>query len=209
MLNLQSRFEHFNDPYELHIAQDLLSRNQVRALYDTMPRNLNRFLRDDAAHEKQYALNLLFLAQDNVTDEISALSPEWQELLLDLQGDVFADWIEAGVGKRLRQLPTDIGIYTYDDGDYISVHKDKPHKAITAVLYLNEVWPPGAGGDYEMRTSGDPDEAPVRVIPPRPGQLLAFPPTSSSWHAVSRVNTQGKWTRLTVQLEYWNERKPR
>ncbi|MFR9770788.1 2OG-Fe(II) oxygenase [Nocardia sp. SC052] len=149
-------------------------------------------------------MNLRYLFRDdNPYGTVDDLAPAWRELLDDLRSEEFIRWLEHGTALQLRDLSTDIGIYTHDDNDYISVHKDKPNKALTAILYLNSSWPSQAGGHYEVRVSPDPRIDPVRRIAPKGGCLLAFPPTDKSWHSVSPVSTGGKITRLTVQLEFW------
>jgi 2OG-Fe(II) oxygenase superfamily len=205
VLNTQAAFESVAKPFTLHLAQGTLSPGQVEKLYKNRPRaGFRRIEICDPGHEKQYAMNLLYLQQGSTPGPgARALHPAWAELLEELRGDAFVDWLEAGTGSCLRGLPTDIGIYTHEDGDFISVHKDKPHKALTAILYLNPRWPLDGGGLYEVRESGDPADAPARRIPPVGGQFLAFPPSEQSWHSVSPLRTGGTVTRLTVQLEYW------
>lgn len=211
MLNTQAAFSHLTDPFAIHLAQQVLTREQVAKLYATAPLDrAEKITRTDPDHEKQYRMNLVYLLRENQRSETTAsLAAPWQELVDDLVSEEFTGWLEEGTGLALRDLVLDIGVYTHVDGDFISVHKDKPNKAITAILYLNEEWPEGAGGEYEVRSSGDPDAAPVRRIRPRPGQFLAFPPTDKSWHSVSKVDTGGTTTRLTVQLEYWFEPEDR
>ncbi len=205
MLNTQTTFEKVTEPFTLYLAQGTLTPEQVAVLYANRPQDGYRRIEvSDPHHEKQYAMNLLYLQQDNVPSPgTHTLHPAWASLLADLRSDGFTHWLEAGTGLTLRSLVTDIGIYTHDNGDFISVHKDKPHKAITAILYLNPRWPQEAGGDYEVRASGEPEREPVRRIPPRGGQFLAFPPTERSWHSVSPLRIDSTLTRLTVQLEYW------
>jgi Rps23 Pro-64 3,4-dihydroxylase Tpa1-like proline 4-hydroxylase len=207
VLDTQAPFIRTTDPFEIHLAERVLDEETVAALYRTAPKDgFERIEVLDPGHEKQYAMNLRYLQKDSKLSEgTESLSPEWSRLLDELGGDEFHRWLERGTSLSLRDLPTDIGVYTHDDGDYISVHKDKADKAITAILYLNPAWPAGAGGHYEVRGSADPERPPLRTIPPRGGQFLAFPPTDRSWHSVSRVRTGGAVTRLTVQLEFWLE----
>lgn len=205
MLNTEREFEHITDPFTIHLAQRVLTDEQVQALSAAAPKDgFKRIEVLDPNHEKQYAMNLLYLQENSEKSPAAAdLSPEWTQLLDTLRGSEFFDWLEAGTGLSLRDLPTDIGIYTHNDGDYISVHKDKPNKAITAILYLNPEWPADGGGAYEVRKSSDSKVPPVREIAPTGGQFLAFPPTDHSWHSVSPVTAGNRVTRLTVQLEFW------
>jgi SM-20-related protein len=203
VFDTQRSFDLTTDPFTIHLADNVLSAERVAELSATAPiEGFERIEMLDPRHEKQYAMNLRYLQKDSEKDSrTNDLSTAWLRLVDALCGEDFLDWLEKGTNLSLRTLPTDIGIYTHNDGDYISVHKDKPNKAITAILYLNPEWPQSAGGAYEVRTSKDPAVEPVRLIRPKAGRFLAFPPTDRSWHSVSRV-TSGT-TRLTVQLEFW------
>lgn len=207
MLDKHAPFIRITEPFEIHLAESVLDEETVEALYRTAPKDgFQRIEELDPNHEKQYAMNLRYLRKENqLRKGNEKLSPMWARLVDDLYSDEFYDWLERGTSLSLKDLTCDIGIYTHNDGDYISVHKDKPNKALTAILYLNPVWPEGAGGHYEVRESADPERPPMRTIPPLGGQLLAFPPTDLSWHSVSTVETGGALTRLTVQLEFWLE----
>jgi Rps23 Pro-64 3,4-dihydroxylase Tpa1-like proline 4-hydroxylase len=206
MIDTTRPFEHITDPFQVHLAHDVMPVEVVRSLYAAAPLDrTGQIQQTDPQHEKQYKMNLLYLVRDGKPARDVTPDQAWGDLVTELLSDRFTTWLEAGVGLSLGALPVDIGMYTHVDGDFISVHKDKPNKAITAILYLNERWPAEYGGQYEVRASKDPAAEPVRRIPPRPGQVLAFPPTDRSWHSVSKVTTGGAATRLTVQLEYWFE----
>lgn len=204
MLNTTAEFEQIIEPFQISIADYALEPDQVAALYRTRPTHgYRRIVRLDPNHEKQYAMNLLYLQQrGHDAAAVKTLSPEWIALIRDLQSAKFISWLEQGTHINLTGLYTDIGIYTHQSGDYISVHKDKANKALTAILYLNDIWPPENGGNYEVRISPDPRVEPIQTIPPTGGRFLAFPPTDRSWHSVSPITADGA-LRLTVQLEFW------
>ncbi|WP_329576584.1 2OG-Fe(II) oxygenase [Kitasatospora sp. NBC_01250] len=205
MIRIEQEFEQITEPFAIHLAHGVLTDEQIRTLFATAPvEGYDPVKVTDPDHDKQYAMQLLYLQEHNEPRPAAAgLSPAWAELLASLRSEEFVGWLERGTGLQLRELPTDIAIYTYRSGDFISVHKDKPYKAITAILYLNPEWPADGGGDYEVRSSADPSVPPVRRIPPTGGQLLAFPPSEVSWHSVSAVSDSVDQTRLTVQLEFW------
>ncbi|MFF7994632.1 2OG-Fe(II) oxygenase [Kitasatospora xanthocidica] len=208
MFDTESGFARIETPYQIYLAQQTLPRSEVAELYSTVPlERAASISRDDPKHEKQYRMNLFYLMLNNrrtaVADE---LPPAWASLLSDLTSSRFTDWLSAGTGVKLDGLFLDVGVYTHREGDYLSPHKDKTDKAITALLYLNEDWPTDGGGEFEVRASGRSAERPVLSLPPRPGQFLAFVPTDRSWHSVSRVASGNPVTRLTVQVEYWFER---
>ncbi|WP_062980527.1 2OG-Fe(II) oxygenase [Nocardia anaemiae] len=205
LINTGRQFNTATEPFEFHLVENALSQRDVNSLESTAPKDgFKRIEVHDPNHEKQYTMNLRYLFRDdNPYGTVDDLSPSWRQLLDELRSEEFINWLEEGTSLKLRDLSTDIGIYTHDDNDYISVHKDKPNKALTAILYLNSSWPSDGGGHYEVRVSPDPRIDPVRRIAPEGGRLLVFPPTDQSWHSVSPISTGGKITRLTVQLEFW------
>ena len=210
MIDVQQGFEQITDPFSIYLAYNVLTNEQLLSLLATAPTDGYSVARvEDPDHDKQYAFQILSLQQGGVlTEAAGMLAPNWRALLDSLRSEEFMDWLERGTGLRLRELGTDIAIYAYGPSDFISVHKDKPYKAATAILYLNPEWPADGGGDYEVRVSADPALPPVRRIPPAGGQLLAFPPTEVSWHSVSEVRRHVTQKRLTVQLEFWLVENP-
>ncbi|MFP5023487.1 2OG-Fe(II) oxygenase [Pseudonocardia phyllosphaerae] len=192
-------------PFQLFLGRDLLSDDQLRKLHEDAPTTeLERIAVEDPEHEKQYRMNLISLVEDEAeTRAARQLPASWRALLDDLRAPRFTSWLESGTGINLAGLSRSIGIYVHRNGDFLSVHKDKPTKAITAILYLNPEWPEEAGGQFQMFASGDVGRSPVDVIAPVGGQLLAFRPTDKSWHAVSEISHPAAVDRLTVQIEYW------
>ena len=209
MLQLDADFDHIREPFEIFLADNILDDASVQSLYQSAPlTGIRRIQVVNPNHEKQYAMNMLYLVENGVQCDVAyTLPPYWSQLLDDLLSPKFMKWLESGTRLSLSRLNTDIAIYTHTDGDFISVHKDKSNKAMTAILYLNHKWPEEYGGHYEVHESSDPNQKPVRTILPAGGRFLAFAPTDSSWHAVSQVRTGGKATRLTVQFEFWYEKE--
>ncbi|OKH98893.1 hypothetical protein A6A06_25100 [Streptomyces sp. CB02923] len=196
---------HFHEPFTWHLAADLLTAEQLNDLERERPAmdTGRRAVVEGVRREKHYRMNVLTLVDQNIrTAATDSLSPRWKALLDDLESDGFLDWMSRATGICLHGLPTEIGVYTYTKGDYVSPHRDKPTKALTAILYLNERWPVDGGGHFEVRGSARSTDKPVESVPPLGGQLLAFPPGDTSWHAVSKVDTD-EVTRLTVLLEFW------
>jgi SM-20-related protein len=205
MINYAATVRHTYEPFAWHLATGLLRPEQVSELERNPPstEGARRAIVEGTRRDKQYRMNVLTLVADNArTPATETLASVWKCLLDELESDAFLGWLSDLVDINLRGLPAEIGVYTYTKGDYISLHKDKPTKALTAILYLNEDWPIGGGGEFEVRASARSADDPVESVPPRGGQLLAFPPSDSSWHAVSVIETEHV-TRLTMQLEYW------
>lgn len=205
MLDLSVELTEQTYPFQLFAGKDLLGRDQLAELAANAPtRSTTKIAVDDPQHEKQYRMNLVSLVEAEAdTGHVGSLPENWVLLLKELRGDDFTRWLEAGTGIRLSGLERSIGLYVHRNGDFLSVHKDKPTKAITAILYLNPEWPAEAGGRFQCFASSDPEASPVSEIAPAGGQLLAFKPTDQSWHAVSVITHPTGEERLTVQIEYW------
>jgi Rps23 Pro-64 3,4-dihydroxylase Tpa1-like proline 4-hydroxylase len=205
ILNLSNQMHEWTFPFQLFQGRDLLDSAQLERLLSSAPtKSAEKIAVEDPRHEKQYRMNLSSLVEaDRLTEAAESLPEAWSELLRDLMSPEFTEWLESQTGIELSGLERSIGIYTHRDGDYLSVHKDKLTKAITSILYLNTDWPPNAGGRFQLFTSGDRKSEPVAEIPPTGGQLLAFKPTESSWHAVSPIARADGVERVTVQVEYW------
>jgi hypothetical protein len=204
MLNLTQPMTEINEPFTYHLAHDLLPVETVTLLENSAPENGSTKAEAlEVGREKNYRMHILYLMHQNLARPAAdALSGAWKELYQELTGDVFLDWLSESTHLPLREGVLDLAIYRHVAGDFISVHKDKPEKQLTAILYLNTSWPVDGGGAYEVRNSADPQETPARSILPKGGNLMAFPPSDRSWHSVGIVN-EGTPTRLTVQLEFW------
>jgi Rps23 Pro-64 3,4-dihydroxylase Tpa1-like proline 4-hydroxylase len=205
MLSLANDLTERTEPFQLFVGQELINQAQLAELCACAPTTaVEQIAVDDPSHEKQYRMNLVSLIEAEAeTARVATLPQPWRELLDDLRDAKFTTWLEEQTKIGLRGLPRSIGIYTHRNGDFLSVHKDKRTKAITAILYLNTEWPLAAGGRFQCFTSGDPDAEPVAEIHPSGGQLLAFKPTQHSWHAVSEIHHPDQVERLTIQIEYW------
>ncbi|MEU7060485.1 2OG-Fe(II) oxygenase [Streptomyces sp. NPDC046197] len=203
VLTLDSALEERTRPFQLFRGRDLLGADQLEQLLSTMPTaDIAKIAIEDPRHEKQYRMNLVDLVVlEKDAPVFPRLSAIWRDLVEDLRGAEFTTWLEEATGIKLAGLQRSIGLYTHRNGDYLSVHKDKPTKAITVILYLNRDWPVEAGGQFQIFES--PRSGPAEEINPVGGQLLAFPPTDKSWHAVSRIEHPDGTERITVQIEYW------
>jgi hypothetical protein len=205
MLNLAQTVVERTTPFQLFQAQGLLDDDQLDQLAKTAPTSAALPIRvDDPAHEKQYRMNLFRLVEGDEPETPREDLPDvWAELLDDLMGVLYTSWLENSTGIKLTGLVRSVGVYAHRDGDFLAVHKDKPTKAITSIIYLNREWPAEAGGRFQLFERGGAGAEPVDEIAPVGGQLLAFPPTDSSWHAVSTIRRPDGVERLTVQVEYW------
>jgi 2OG-Fe(II) oxygenase superfamily len=192
-------------PFQIFQGANLLDSASLATLWETRPTAVAHPIQvDDAAYEKQYRMNLVSLVEaDQPTPIASRLSPGWSELLADLMGRTFTEWLERQTRQTLVGLPRCVGVYVHRRGDFLSVHRDKQTKALTAILYLNDDWHASHGGVFQMFADGKPEVPPVAEVVPTGGSLLAFKPTPASWHAVSPIARADERERLTVQVEYW------
>ncbi|WP_086661495.1 2OG-Fe(II) oxygenase [Lentzea kentuckyensis] len=205
MLNLTNRLQERTTPFQLFHVLDVLSSDQLDKLVATAPtQHADPIVVDDPLHEKQYRMNLFRLVEgDEQVAPDTELPVPWQELRRDLMSPEFTSWLEEQTGIGLTGLLRSVGVYAHRNGDFLAVHKDKPTKAITTIIYLNQDWPAEAGGRFLMFETGERGAAPVAELPPVGGRLVAFPPTDHSWHAVSKIDHPDGTERLTVQIEYW------
>jgi Rps23 Pro-64 3,4-dihydroxylase Tpa1-like proline 4-hydroxylase len=204
MLNLDTRVAKQEYPFQHFIARGLLNRVQLSELTANAPTTFATTIAvDDPSYEKHYRMNLISLVEGDKDNDVGMLPNNWADLLDELRSDRFTSWLSAAADVPLAGLLRSIGLYVHRNGDFLTVHKDKPTKAITAILYLNTDWPADAGGRFQCFTDGSRDAIPVVEVMPVGGQLLAFSPTADSWHSVSKVAHPAAEERITVQLEYW------
>ena len=75
----------------------------------------------------------------------------------------------------------------YPEGAYYKPHLDRHHQTsdriVTVILYLNESWQPGDGGELKLWTTPDSQEGDFQIIQPRLGTLVCFM-AGDHWHEV-------------------------
>jgi SM-20-related protein len=90
----------------------------------------------------------------------------------------------------------------YTEGAFYRAHLDRHagtnDRIITAILYLNEDWQPGDGGELKLWTTADTKSGAFQLIEPRMGTLVCFF-AGDFWHEVlpakkSRLSITG-WFR--------------
>jgi SM-20-related protein len=94
----------------------------------------------------------------------------------------------------------------YPKGAFYKAHLDRhagtTERIITVILYLNEDWQPGDGGELKLWTTSGKKDGPFDLIEPRMGTLVCFP-SGDHWHEVlpaikSRSSITG-WFRARSQ----------
>lgn len=66
---------------------------------------------------------------------------------------------------------------------HLDRHRQTQDRLITVILYLNEDWQPGDGGELRLWTTPGETEGPMELIQPRFGTLVAFL-AGDHWHEV-------------------------
>lgn len=114
--------------------------------------------------------------------------------LARFQGSLFVRFLELLTG--IRGLVPDphlkgAGVHLVRNGGHVDVHLDfnvDPdtglHRRVNVLLYLNEDWHPGFGGQLELWRS--PEEGPVQSIEPRFNRCVIFTAGAGAWHGHPR-----------------------
>lgn len=100
-----------------------------------------------------------------------------------------------------------LGLFTYEGhfaiyqpGAFYKAHLDRhtgtKDRLVTAILYLNEGWLPGDGGELKLWTTPGLQDGPYEMIEPRMGTLVCFF-SGDYWHEVMPAN------RLRMSITGW------
>jgi len=85
----------------------------------------------------------------------------------------------------------------YPEGAFYKPHLDRhdgtKDRVVTVVLYLNENWQPGDGGELKLWTSADGVKGAFELVEPRMGTLVCFL-AGEFWHEVLPANK----TRMSI-----------
>ena len=85
----------------------------------------------------------------------------------------------------------------YPEGAFYKPHLDRhagtSDRIVTVILYLNEDWQPGDGGELKLWTSADGMDGAFELIEPRMGTVVCFL-AGDFWHEVLPANK----TRMSI-----------
>lgn len=196
-------FTAHDTPFPHHVGEGLLSAAWLAELEATWPQVLELTRREQSrpGGDKVYAMHFLAVRSDGEQRADAERLPEpWARLCAALDGPDFRAALGEHVGLDLTEDRTEVGIYAHDAGDGVTVHRDKQHKSLSCIVYLDDGWDPAWGGGFCLYAADDLD-VPVRRLLPAAGQVVAFAPRDDSWHAVDPLRP-GAPTRRTLQIEF-------
>ena len=150
-------------PFPFLVAHDLVSTNDAEALGRDFPR---------------YAEAGFFPYAD------ADCGPAVQALVAGLTAPTFARALGAKLGlPTLDQHPCLVTICRSLNLRHGTIHTDSRSKIVTALVYLNESWPPISEGCFRfLNRIDDIDDLVVPEIRPLYGNLVAFRRADNSFH---------------------------
>ena len=192
------------EPHKHHTGQGLIAPEDLRRLNAELPdeRLFFRGVKEAPEFDKHYRFwGLNAYLSDEWTPQGAKLPAAWSELVTEVVQAPFRDWLSEVLGLSLRGAPQDVMIMRRGPGDYRSLHRGKAERATNIVLCLNEEWPEGGGGTYDLWASKDAD-GPVRSIVPVPGSMYTVIHSDASWHRVTPVREHVPAPLLTLALGF-------
>jgi hypothetical protein len=138
-----------------------------------------------------------------------SLPPCWAELVADLRGEDLRKAIGAQTGLSLTGPPSEITLWQYDPGHFLTTHRDKETKQITFMVYLSsEAWSVEDGGCLSILDSPY-GTRPLAQVAPRGGRAVTLVRTPRSWHSVGihrrsepRLVVQAVWGVVSGPTSY-------
>lgn len=205
MLDFTAARDTRTEPYHWSTIVDLLPAGARAALRESVPA-LEHFTRCErrTGGDKTYGMYVLPLVHRGEDQPaLRKAGGVWAEFAAAVQSPEYRDWVRETVRAEVSDGAFDVGVFAFDQGDWVSSHTDKADKSATHVLYLNEEWGAEDGGAFLVRgTAGD--DAPVHAsVVPGGGRSVLFARSAGSWHAVAPVRDSAPGLRLTVQVEMW------
>lgn len=133
----------------------------------------------------------------------AALSPLWEQYLVELRSEEYRAMMSARTGVDLAGAVTRLRFSRYPPGSFIGRHYDGQHdKLLTQVLYFNLDWGADWGGDFVM-LGETPESGFERSIPPSIDHSIVNLSTPQASHEVRRVADHAGEMRHTLLVEWY------
>ncbi|MFI5520054.1 2OG-Fe(II) oxygenase [Streptomyces platensis] len=191
-----------DDPFRWYHVRDTFTPGDAKALCETFPRDGFRMV-TRTGRDKSYTMYHRQLHPVEGGEAGAAgLAEIWRRLVAEVTGPAYRAAVAELTGLPVGDAPVEVNVWRYGASCWLDPHVDKPEKLVTHVLYFNEAWPQGHGGDLLLLGSPSGDDVVRRVAPlANTGVLLAR--GENSWHAVERVRDgAGGLERLSAQVVF-------
>jgi SM-20-related protein len=117
-----------------------------------------------------------WLSGENVTESQRGYLDILEEVRLELNRSLF-----------LGLLDFEGHFAVYPEGGFykahLDQHRDRGERVVSVILYLNDDWQPGDGGELKLWTTPGEKEGAYVIIEPRLGTLVCFL-SADFWHEV-------------------------
>lgn len=200
--------ERFSSPYDWGIAKGLVADEMLDHLQRHFPEDA---LTNSISAKGHYSLRDLTLIDGGLIEPgVAELPTIWAELCEELLvGDLGAELAEIAastseyVRGRMASTSIKVRLCSYGPGDVMLPHTDQESRVATFILYLNEVWQEGWGGELSV-LSGPSGDRVHAVCAPEYGKIAFFIRSECSWHMVRPVSPTAGQRRLTILMQFVN-----
>jgi Rps23 Pro-64 3,4-dihydroxylase Tpa1-like proline 4-hydroxylase len=205
MINLKQIARHRleTDPYSWAVIDDLFSQEDAEALAASFPCDHFKLV-SGYGGEKDYeyeARALIGMGAKTVSHG-AELSEIWRELAHDLLSPAYRAAMSLMTGCDLTTALLEVNVFHYGPGALLGPHVDLPDKILTHVLYFNRSWNREAGGCLTILRSDNPADVVAEVAPTVSGSAVLVR-SNNSWHAVSRVMSNGVPSRRSLTATFY------
>jgi Rps23 Pro-64 3,4-dihydroxylase Tpa1-like proline 4-hydroxylase len=187
-------------PYRWAFLDRLFTPADAAALAGTFPRDQFKNVSGyDGEKEYEYVARSLIHMGASAPTHTSGLSVSWQRLAADLLSIPYRAAMSRLTGTDLTDAPMEVNVVHYGAGARMGPHVDLRQKIVTQVLYFNETWNPDDGGCINILRSSDACDVAAQV-PPIVGNSVALVRSDRSWHSVTRVATNCRQSRRSLNV---------
>ncbi len=205
MINLEriARRPMETDPYRWAVIDELFSPEDASALAATFPCDHFKLVAGYGG-EKDYeyeARALIRMGSDTVSHS-EELSDSWRGLARDLLSPDYRTAVSRLTVCDLTDALLEVNVFHYGSGASLGPHPDLSDKIVTHVLYFNQSWDRKDGGCLTILRSADATDI-VAEVAPVVGSSAVFVRSENSWHAVSRVVSEGCPSRRSLTATFY------
>ena len=141
-----------------------------------------------------------------LTVEEVLLKGRFKALIDELEGPELTEALSQKFGRNLHPHPRLTTIMRKSQTKYGAIHTDGSAKVMTMLVYMNDNWNPGEGGQLRVLYDGQHYEPYAAEIMPRMGNVFAFLRSDKSWHghrpfAGERKVIQIAWVKDQAELD--------